>query len=106
MGIGFIGLGVMGQPMALNLAKAGMTLTVWNRSPEKCLALAAAGARVAADPAEVFSRSAVVFLMLSGTAATNEILGRDTPAFAQNVSGRTLVSMATLPPEYSRSLEA
>ena len=41
MDIGFIGLGVMGQPMALNLARAGTGLIVWNRSPSRCIPLAA-----------------------------------------------------------------
>ena len=44
--IGFIGLGIMGQPMALNLAKAGHKLAVYNRTPGKTAALEAAGARV------------------------------------------------------------
>src|SRR2546425_5712068 len=44
--VGFIGLGVMGEPMALNLVKAGTPLLVWNRSPAKCAILAEAGAAV------------------------------------------------------------
>ena len=54
MTLGFLGLGVMGQAMALNLARAGTRLVVWNRSPERSAPLAAAGARVAATVAEVF----------------------------------------------------
>ena len=49
MNIGFIGLGVMGQLMALNLARAGTALVVWNRTEHKCDPLRAAGAQVAAD---------------------------------------------------------
>ena len=49
MRIGFIGLGVMGQPMALNLAKAGADLLVWNRTGERCEPLRKAGASVAAS---------------------------------------------------------
>jgi 3-hydroxyisobutyrate dehydrogenase len=58
MALGFIGLGVMGQPMARNLACAGTELVVWNRSAERCEPLRAAGASVAAGPAEVFGRPA------------------------------------------------
>jgi lactate dehydrogenase-like 2-hydroxyacid dehydrogenase len=54
MDIGFIGLGVMGQPMALNLARAGTQLIVWNRSADRCESLRAAGATVATNPAEIF----------------------------------------------------
>ena len=54
MDIGFIGLGVMGQPMALNLARAGTRLIVWNRSADRTAPLRAAGARIAASPDELF----------------------------------------------------
>jgi phosphoglycerate dehydrogenase-like enzyme len=54
--VGFIGLGVMGQPMALNLARVGVPLVVWNRTPASSAALAAAGARVGDHPDEVFRR--------------------------------------------------
>ncbi|WP_031113759.1 NAD(P)-binding domain-containing protein, partial [Streptomyces sp. NRRL S-146] len=63
MYVGFIGLGVMGQPMALNLARAGTRLVVWNRTPERCEPLRAAGAEVAASAADVFRRASTVFLM-------------------------------------------
>ena len=64
MALGFIGLGVMGQPMALNLARAGTALVVWNRSPEGTNPLRALGVQVAATPADVFRRARVVILML------------------------------------------
>jgi 3-hydroxyisobutyrate dehydrogenase len=47
--VGFIGLGIMGQPMAINLLRAGTRLIVWNRSSEKCEPLRALGAAVAAS---------------------------------------------------------
>jgi 3-hydroxyisobutyrate dehydrogenase len=104
--IGFIGLGVMGQPMALNLARAGTPLVVWNRSAHKSEALRAAGASVAESPAEVFRQARTVILMLIDTPATDAVLGRGTPDFAANVAQRTIIQMGTLPPEYSRGLEA
>lgn len=55
--VGFLGLGVMGQPMALNLARAGMSLVVWSRRPESCNTVAGLGATVAATPAEVFAEA-------------------------------------------------
>ena len=58
--IGFIGLGIMGQPMALNLAKAGHKLAVYNRTPGKTAALEAAGARVAASPADAVRDASIV----------------------------------------------
>ncbi len=103
--IGFIGLGTMGQPMALNLARAGMALTVWNRSPAPCAVLAQAGAAVADDAAGVFARCGVVIAMLADGAALDAVLARGGAGFAGRVRDRLLINMATVPPGYSRLLE-
>ncbi|MGK5693266.1 NAD(P)-dependent oxidoreductase [Streptomyces sp. URMC 128] len=103
--VGFVGLGVMGQPMALNLARAGTPLVVWNRSPSRCEPLHAAGAEVAASPAEVFDRAGTVILMLADETAVDAVLGRGSPAFAARVAGHTVVHMGTTSPEYSGSLQ-
>jgi len=104
--VGFIGLGSMGEPMALNLVKAGVGLVVWNRTPEKSGMLADAGATVAADVSDVFARSDVVILMLLDDQAMDEVLMRDDPAFGNLVRGHTLINMATTSPKYSQGLEA
>ncbi|MGV9990272.1 NAD(P)-dependent oxidoreductase [Streptomyces sp. NPDC003374] len=106
MDVGFIGLGVMGAPMALRLARAGTGLIVWNRTAARAEPLRAAGAEVAAEAAEVFERADVVLLMVADERATDAVLGRGGPGFAARVSGRTVVHMGTTSPEYSRSLEA
>lgn len=106
MEIGFIGLGVMGQPMALNLARGGHSLVVWNRSAEKCEPLREVGAIVADSAAEVLRRARIIIIMMVDSDATNEVLERGTAAFRENVSGRTIVSMGTNSAEYSRGLEA
>jgi 3-hydroxyisobutyrate dehydrogenase len=104
--VGFIGLGVMGEPMALNLARAGTPLVVWNRSPEKSERVCAAGARVAATPADVFRQAKVVILMLADDVAIDAVLRRGTPDFPADVAQRTVVHMGTTSPGYSRGLEA
>lgn len=104
MQVGFIGIGVMGEPMALNMARAGIQLVVWNRSADKTEALAAAGASVAATPSEVFSQTSVVIVMLASDAAIDSVLQRDSAAFATLVRGRIIVQMGTVSPEYSRAL--
>jgi 3-hydroxyisobutyrate dehydrogenase len=104
--LGFIGLGFMGEPMALNLVKAGTPLLVWNRSPAKCAILARAGAAVAQDAPGVFARSETVILMLANGAAIDAVLGRGTPGFAAIVKDHTIVHMGTTSPGYSRGLEA
>ncbi|MGP4007307.1 NAD(P)-dependent oxidoreductase [Streptomyces sp. 4N124] len=106
MHVGFIGLGIMGQPMALRLARSGTPLVVGNRTPDRAEPLRAAGAVVAADPAEVFTRADVVILMLADDRATDAVLGRGTPDFKQRVAGRIVVPMGTTSPEYSHRLEA
>ncbi|MER6030885.1 NAD(P)-dependent oxidoreductase [Streptomyces sp. NPDC001851] len=106
MRVGFIGLGVMGLPMAQRLVSAGTPLVVWNRTPERAAPLRAAGASVAADADEVFARSGAVLMMLADEAAVDAVLGRGTRAFAARVAGRTVVHMGTTSPEYSHALEA
>ena len=105
-GVGFIGLGVMGQPMALNLLRAGTPLVVWNRSMERCESLRAAGASVAPSAAGVLAQASVVFLMLVDAAATDTVLGRGTACFGEAVAGHIVVNMASTAPTYSRELDA
>jgi 3-hydroxyisobutyrate dehydrogenase len=102
--IGFIGLGVMGQPIALNLARAGTQLVVWNRSPERADPLRAIGAAVASSVEEVFARTRIVVVMLVNEAALDAVLRRGTDDFARLVSGRIVVSMGSNAPDYSRAL--
>ncbi|MER7793202.1 NAD(P)-dependent oxidoreductase [Streptomyces sp. NPDC097640] len=104
--IGFVGLGVMGQPMALNLAKAGTRLVVWNRSTERAEPLRALGASVAGSVDEVFSRTRTVIVMLVNEQVTDAVLGRGTPEFAKLVSGHVIVSMGSTAPDYARGLAA
>jgi 3-hydroxyisobutyrate dehydrogenase len=104
--LGFIGLGVMGLPMAARLAQAGQPLVVWNRTPDRCEALRALGAQVADTPEAVFAAASTVVLMLATESAMDAVLGRGTPAFAPLVAGRTVVHMGTTSPAYSQALEA
>ena len=102
--VGFIGLGVMGTPMALNLARAGTPLVAWSRSHGSDDALRDAGARVVAHADDVFAACRTVILMLANDAAIDAVLARGTPGFAARVDGHTIVNMGTNAPEYSRAL--
>ncbi|WP_369369719.1 NAD(P)-dependent oxidoreductase [Promicromonospora sp. Populi] len=104
--VGFIGLGVMGQPMALNLARAGVELIVWNRTPERAAPLRASGAVVANSVDEVFDGAPTVLLMLANEEVTDQVLGRGTPDFARRVAGHLVVSSGSVSPGYSRGLAA
>ncbi|MGV9304127.1 NAD(P)-dependent oxidoreductase [Nonomuraea sp. NPDC003727] len=105
MDVGFLGLGLMGEPMAVNLARAGTPLVVWSRSSARCDSARAAGARQAASPDEVFGRARVVILMLANEDALDAVLERGTPGFAAKVAGHVVVPMGTTAPAYSAALE-
>lgn len=104
MEVGFIGLGNMGLPMALNMARAGVPLIVWNRTRDKAELVAEAGGTVADSPARVFRDARTVFVMLANGAVIDEVLERGTPRFAAMVAGRTLVHMGTTAASYSQEL--
>ena len=106
MKVGFIGLGVMGQPMALNLARAGTDLVVWNRSADKCGPLREAGAQLADSPGDVYRQARIVIFMMATDTALDAVLGRGTADFAANVTQHMIVHMGTTSAEYSRGLEA
>jgi 3-hydroxyisobutyrate dehydrogenase len=105
MKVGFVGIGHMGEPMARNLLRAGIPVTVWNRSPEKCEALINIGATQAASLQDLFKSATTVLLMLFDSAAIDAVLGRRTPTFSTRVSGKIIVHLGTTSPEYSRELE-
>ena len=104
--VGFIGLGIRGEAMALTLVQAGTRLLAWNRTRAKAEILAAAGAEVVLESADVFAHCATVFLMLVDGRAIDTVLDRSGPTFAARVTGRTIVHMGTTSPAYSRELEA
>lgn len=103
--VGFIGLGIMGEPMALNLARAGIPLAVWSRSNSKFGVLSAAGATVAQSPREVFASCEKVILMLADERAIDFVLERGTTGFGKNVRHRLIVQMGTVAPGFSQALE-
>jgi 3-hydroxyisobutyrate dehydrogenase len=106
MSIGFIGLGVMGQPMATNLARAGTPLLVWSRSRGAVEPLRALGAQIAETPAEVFRRAPTVIVMLVDERAIDVVLGRGTPGFAAMLAHRLVVNMGSVSPGYAMALAA
>lgn len=102
--LGFIGLGVMGLPMAGHLLAAGRKLVVWNRTADKCAPLWDRGATVAASAQAVFAAARSVILMLATEAAIGEVLQRGTPEFARRVAGHLVINMGTVSPGFSAAL--
>jgi 2-hydroxy-3-oxopropionate reductase len=96
--IGFIGLGVMGKPMAANLHAAGYDVLVYNRSGAAVEALAAAGLRAADDVAQVAREADVIITMLPDSPQVEVVaLGPD-GVLAHAAAGAALVDMSTIAP--------
>lgn len=102
--MGFLGLGLMGTPMAGNLARAGTPLLVWNRTAGRCEPLRAAGAEVAHRPADVFAGSPIVIMMLADEHAIDSVLQRRDGEFGVEIRDRAIVHMGTTSPRYSAAL--
>ncbi len=104
--IGFIGLGVMGKPMAKHLIKAGYPLVVHNRSRPAVDELVAAGATAAGSPAEVVRQATVVIMMLPDTADVELVLSGANGILSAIQSGAVVVDMSSISPGATERLAA
>jgi len=102
--IGFIGLGLMGKPMALNLLKKGFGLTVHSRSQAPVDALAAAGASTAGSPSEVAAGSDVVITMVPDSPDVRLVLEGPRGVFETIRPGSVIIDMSTIAPAVAREL--
>jgi 3-hydroxyisobutyrate dehydrogenase-like beta-hydroxyacid dehydrogenase len=102
--IGFIGLGLMGQPMAANLLRAAYSLVVWNRTSEKMQKLVGEGAVAGSSPRGVAERCDVVITIVSDPPALEEVLWGAEGAIAGLRSGATLVDSSTVSPDLARRI--
>src|SRR5512141_191813 len=93
MKIAFLGLGIMGRPMAANLVKAGHDVTVWNRTPKNV-----AGARSAATPAEAAKGAEVVWTCVSDTKAVEQVLFGADGVDSVLGAGTIIVDSSTIAP--------
>lgn len=103
---GFLGLGIMGRPMAENLLRAGFEVTVWNRRPEKCAPLVASGARQGKSPGEVAAGCDLTFAMLADPAASREVCFGPQGVLAGIGAGRGYIDMSTVDDHTSRGIAA
>lgn len=104
--VGFIGIGRMGLPMARNVLAAGFPLTVFNRTPERCEPLAAAGATVATTPRELAAASDLVVTMVADAAAVRALLEGPDGILTGAAPGLVLAEMSTIGPLAARELAA
>ena len=100
--VAFIGLGIMGQPMALNLVKAGHPVTVFNRDRAKTKSLEQAGARVAESPAEAACEAEIIWSIVSDTAAMEEVVMGKGGIIETIRPGAVLIDSSTISPTVSR----
>jgi 2-hydroxy-3-oxopropionate reductase len=104
--IGFIGLGLMGRPMAKNLLKAGFPLIVNSRSPAPVDELVASGATRAASPAEVAQHATRIFTMVPDSPDVELVLEGPEGVFGAMQPGTILVDTSTIAPSTARRLAA
>ena len=102
--IGFIGLGIMGRPMAQNLLQSGYELTVHNRSPEKAQELGEAGASVASSPREVAHKSDILITMLPDSPQVREVVAGEDGVLEGIHEGALLIDMSTISPVVTEEL--
>jgi 2-hydroxy-3-oxopropionate reductase len=106
MRVGFIGLGIMGRPMAKNLLSAGHELTVWNRSRPGIDALVAAGAAEGSSPRDVAACSEAVITMVGDSPDVEEVALGSGGIVEGAHAGLVHVDMSTISPEVTRRVAA
>lgn len=102
--IGFIGLGIMGRAMALNLHKAGFQVSVYNRTRARTIEFADLGCQVAATPRALAKLCDTVITMVSDPAAMEAVMEGPEGVASAFQGGNTLINMSTLSPAYTLSL--
>jgi 2-hydroxy-3-oxopropionate reductase len=104
--IGFIGLGLMGRPMALNLRKKGFEVLVHNRSRPAVETLVAAGAKTAGSPAEVARTAKIIITMLPDGPDVEKVLEGEAGVFGAMSKDTVIVDSSTIAPATARRLAA
>ncbi len=103
--VGFIGLGIMGLPMAGHILKAGYPLTVYNRTRSKTRSLEAEGAAVAASPREVAANSRMIITMVSDSPDVEAVVAGPEGVLEGIRPGSVVMDMSTISPQVERELD-
>ncbi len=102
--IGFIGLGIMGKPMCLNLLKAGFALTVYNRTRQRMHEVVLAGAKGVDTPEQVAQNADIVITMVTDTEDVEQVVLGETGALRGLKPGSVLIDMSTISPSATRKI--
>lgn len=103
---GFIGLGIMGRGMALNLLKAGIDLTVWNRTASKMEALVEAGAKAADSPADLAAQCDIIMVCVSDTPDVEAVILGEGGVIEGVHAGTLVIDHSTISPQATRAIAA
>ncbi|MFD0763643.1 NAD(P)-dependent oxidoreductase [Mucilaginibacter lutimaris] len=104
--IGWIGLGLMGNPMSQQLLKAGYEVTVYNRHKNKEAVLKEQGAGTATTPKQLLHQTDVVIIMVTDDKAINEIFTGEEGLLKADVGGKVIINMSTVSPAISKKMAA
>jgi 3-hydroxyisobutyrate dehydrogenase len=104
--LGYLGLGMMGFPMARRLLNAGHDVTVWNRSPGKAAALVEAGAKAASHPRDVAAAASIIFMCLTDAAAVEAVVFGANGVATVSGQGKLVVDFSSIHPEAARAIAA
>ncbi len=104
--IGFIGLGIMGLPMASNLIKDGFNLVVYNRTLSKCSQLEEKGAVVVQTPADVAKNAKMIITMVTDSPDVEDILLGEKGIMSTIKEGSIVIDMSTISPKITKELNA
>ena len=102
--IGFVGLGIMGKPMCLNLIKAGFHVTAWNRTTSKMNEVVTAGAISATSPKEVAENSDIIITIVSDSPDVQAVILGDDGIFHGAQAGSVVIDMSTISPAVTRDI--
>jgi 3-hydroxyisobutyrate dehydrogenase len=104
--LGYVGLGLMGLPMARRLLNAGHDVAVWNRSAGKAAPLVEAGARLANSPRDVATAAGIIFMCVTDAHAVEEVVFGTDGLAAVNGNGKLVVDFSSIHPDAARAIAA
>jgi 3-hydroxyisobutyrate dehydrogenase-like beta-hydroxyacid dehydrogenase len=104
--LGYLGLGMMGVPMAKRLLDAGYELAVWNRSASKAKALIEAGAKLAADPRNIAESANIIFMCVTDAVAVEDVIFGENGLARVSGSGKLVVDFSSIHPDAARGIAA
>jgi 3-hydroxyisobutyrate dehydrogenase len=104
--LGYLGLGMMGLPMAKRLIEAGYAVTIWNRSVAKADALVKAGAAFANSPNDVAAQASIIFICVTDAAAVEDVVFGHGGLASVDGRGKLVVDFSSIHPDAARSIAA